>query len=201
MQRLFYLILTATVAVFVLTGCGSSKTTPEPKYVITNFRDQKPVDKPSEKKDSGKERQSGGDLQALSKKLGMTVTSSDNYNLYKEVAAWLGTPYKYGAMSKSGVDCSGFVYSVYQAVYRRTLQRSSASMLTDNCVRINKNQLKEGDLVFFRTDGKRTTTPNHVGIYLKNNKFAHSSTSKGVVVSDLTSDYYARTLISGGRVK
>lgn len=184
----------------MLTGCGSSKNTPEPKYVITNFRDQKDVDKKTERGTGKKDSKSTGDTQALSRTFGVNITSSDNVRLYNEISSWLGTPYKYGAMSKSGVDCSGFVYQVYQAVYHKTLQRQSAMMLTENCTRINKNQLREGDLVFFRTDGKKTTTPNHVGIYLKNNKFAHSSSSKGVTVSDLTSDYYARALISGGRV-
>ncbi|MCQ2204079.1 MAG: C40 family peptidase [Bacteroidales bacterium] len=135
------------------------------------------------------------------KKLGLTPSSGDNTKLYAECASWMGVPYKYGGTSKSGTDCSGFTYSVYKAVYGKTLTRQSAGMLSDNCTRIKKEQLREGDLVFFRTDGKRTSTPNHVGIYLKNNKFIHASTSKGVVVSDLNQDYYVKNWIAAGRVK
>ena len=90
---------------------------------------------------------------------------------------------------------------VYKAVFGKTLTRQSAGMLTDNCTKITKSQLREGDLVFFRTDGKKSSTPNHVGIYLKENKFIHASTSKGVVVSDLLQSYYVTNWITGGRVK
>lgn len=134
-------------------------------------------------------------------KLEVNASSSDNAKLYSECASWLGAKYQYGGTTKSGVDCSGFVYMVYKAVYGKTLTRQSAGMLNDNCTRINKSQLREGDLVFFRTDGKKSSTPNHVGIYLKENKFIHASTSKGVVVSDLLQSYYVTNWITGGRVK
>ena len=134
-------------------------------------------------------------------KLEVNASSSDNAKLYSECASWLGAKYQYGGTTKSGVDCSGFVYMVYKAVYGKTLTRQSAGMLTDNCTKITKSQLREGDLVFFRTDGKKSSTPNHVGIYLKENKFIHASTSKGVVVSDLLQSYYVTNWITGGRVK
>jgi cell wall-associated NlpC family hydrolase len=134
-------------------------------------------------------------------KLGVNASSTDNARLYSECASWLGASYKYGGTTKSGVDCSGLVYMVYKAVFGKTLTRQSAGMLTDNCTRITKSQLREGDLVFFRTDGKKSSTPNHVGIYLKENKFIHASTSKGVVVSDLLQSYYVTNWITGGRVK
>ena len=195
----------------LLVGCGSSKssgskTKTKTKTTATTSgktsktgktsgtaTTQQSIAKPTET--------SSKELQSISKKLGISVTTADNVTLYSEAANWIGTPYKYGGLSKSGVDCSGFTYLLYKAVYNKTLTRQSAGMLTDNCTRINKSQLKEGDLVFFRTDGKKTTTPNHVGVYLKNNKFVHASTSKGVVVSDLTSEYYTQNWISGGRVK
>ncbi|WP_286076278.1 C40 family peptidase, partial [Parabacteroides goldsteinii] len=61
--------------------------------------------------------------------------------------------------------------------------------------------LQEGDLVFFKTGGGKKKTPNHVGIYLKNGKFIHTSTSRGVMVSSLSEPYYTRSWITGGRVK
>ncbi|MCF0191544.1 MAG: C40 family peptidase [Marinilabiliaceae bacterium] len=135
------------------------------------------------------------------KKLGVAVTSSDNQKLYATVAGWIGTPYKYGGASKSGVDCSGFVYSVYKEVYGKSLSRQSSAILANNCTSISKSKLREGDLVFFRTDGKKSSTPNHVGIYLKNGKFVHASTSNGVVVNDLGQNYYVKSFLTGGRVK
>lgn len=120
--------------------------------------------------------------------------------LYKEVESWLGTPYKYGGQSKSGTDCSGLVVEVYKKVYGKKLYRSSYEIYEKNCKHIKKKDLKEGDLVFFITSkkGKRI---NHVGIYLKDNKFVHSSTKKGVIITDLSEDYYVKHFVGAGRVE
>ena len=67
--------------------------------------------------------------------------------------------------------------------------------------KVSRSKLQEGDLVFFRTGSGKKKVPNHVGIYLKNGKFIHTSTSKGVMVSSLSEPYYTRTWITGGRVK
>lgn len=80
-------------------------------------------------------------------------------------------------------------------------QRSSADMLKYNCKKVSRGKLQEGDLVFFKTGGGKKKTPNHVGIYLKNGKFIHTSTSRGVMVSSLSEPYYTRSWITGGRVK
>lgn len=138
----------------------------------------------------------------LSAKLGVHVTESDYRYLYAESAEWLGVRHKIGGTSKHGVDCSGFVGVIYRKVYGKQLSRSSAGILKDNCRKIKKGKLKEGDLVFFRTTRKGgKKTPTHVGIYLKNGKFIHASTSKGVIVSSLSEPYYVRTWLTGGRVK
>ena len=119
--------------------------------------------------------------------------------LYDEVKSWIGTPYKYGGNNKRGVDCSGFVVQVYKKVYGVSLQRSSDLIYEKNCEKIKKNDLQEGDLVFFSTG--RSKKINHVGIYLKSDKFIHASSSRGVIVSDLDESYYVRTYVSSGRVK
>lgn len=86
-------------------------------------------------------------------------------------------------------------------VYGKQLARSSADMLKYNCKKVSRGKLQEGDLVFFKTGGGKKKTPNHVGIYLKNGKFIHTSTSRGVMVSSLSEPYYTRSWITGGRVK
>ena len=106
-----------------------------------------------------------------------------------------------GGLTKKGVDCSGFVAIVFREVYGKQLARSSADMLKHNCKKVSRANLKEGDLVFFRTGKGRKKVPNHVGIYLKNGKFIHTSTSNGVIVSSLSEPYYVRTWLTGGRVK
>lgn len=137
----------------------------------------------------------------LSRLYGVKITPNDNIYLYNEGARWLGTPYRSGGTTRQGVDCSGFVGVVYREIYGKRLHRSSADMLKYDCRKVGKGKLQEGDLVFFRTDGSRKKAPNHVGLYLKNGRFIHAGTSRGVIISSLSEPYYARAWITGGRVK
>lgn len=194
MRRTAYLVI-ITAAALLLGSCTVSRKS-------TRRSGTSRVHQSSSSRNTGGSSASLGSAHKSNcSKLGVNASSTDNARLYSECALWLGASYKYGGTTKSGVDCSGFVYMVYKAVFGKTLTRQSAGMLTDNCTKITKNQLREGDLVFFRTDGKKSSTPNHVGIYLKENKFIHASTSKGVVVSDLLQSYYVTNWITGGRVK
>ena len=123
----------------------------------------------------------------------------DNKKLYKELKRWLGTPYAYAAHAcGEGTDCSGMVMEVYEKIYGVKLQRNSAKMLEVNCRIIDLDDLKEGDLVFFSTSGDGRVS--HVGIYLKDNKFVHASSSRGVCVDDLRQNYYANHFHSAARV-
>ncbi len=132
--------------------------------------------------------------------LGLEEGRKDNFELYKEAASWLKTRHVEGGLTRNGIDCSGLVYLVYKKVYGKTLERSAAKMLQKNCKKISKRQLNEGDLVFFNTGRKKGSGVNHVGIYLKDNKFVHTSTSKGVMINSLNEDYYDKTWVGGGRV-
>ena len=125
----------------------------------------------------------------LSRKLGFTVNRKDDLPLLEEVSRWLGTP------------CSGFVGAVYKNVYHKSLQRTVVNIYNKDCQRIGKRRLKPGDLVFFNFSKRKKRTLNHMGIYLKNGKFIHASTSKGVIVSSLNEQYYTQYWLCGGRVK
>lgn len=140
-------------------------------------------------------------LVSAADRLGVAIDYGDNYQLYIESAKWMGTPYCYGGVTSKCVDCSGFVHSVYKRVFRVNLSRSSAEQFRNDCWPISRRKLKEGDLVFFSSGKKGRGKINHVGIYLKDGKFIHSSTSRGVVVSDLDDDFYKSHWYSGGRVK
>lgn len=137
----------------------------------------------------------------LSKKIGVELTKNDNIKLYREVSAWLGVRYRMGGNTKSGVDCSGFANAIYKDVYGKKIHRTVVDIYSEDCRHIREGNLQEGDLVFFRTDGKNSKTPNHVGVYLKNGKFVHASSSRGVVVNSLQQEYYRKEFIKGGRVK
>ena len=60
-----------------------------------------------------------------------------------------------------------------------------------------KEELKEGDLVFFKINSKSIS---HVGVYLGDDKFAHASSSKGVMISNLNEAYWKRYYYKGGRL-
>ena len=80
------------------------------------------------------------------------------------------------------------------------IDANSDAQRTEDCRKVSKRQLKEGDLVFFH-NGRRKRVANHVGIYLKDGKFVHASTSSGVIVSRLEEPYYRKCWMQGGRVK
>lgn len=118
----------------------------------------------------------------------------NNIKLYVFIDDWVGTKYKYAGMSKTGVDCSGFCNILYSQVYNKEIKRTTSDLSKD-INKVSKNKLKEGDLVFFNISKKKNS---HVGIYLKNNRFVHASTSKGVMISSLENPYYKKTYSKGG---
>ncbi len=132
--------------------------------------------------------------------LGVDIDEQDDRALMLEAASWVGVRYRYGGTDRRGVDCSGLVSSIYRKVYGVQLQRSSAAQYDKDVNKISKGKLASGDLVFFGT-GKKRRKVNHVGVYLKDGAFIHSSTSAGVIVSRLNEDYYKKCFIKGGRVK
>lgn len=131
--------------------------------------------------------------------LGMDIDYDDNHKLYVEASKWIGVPYRYGGTSRTGTDCSGFVSAVYKKVFKVRLSRTADEQLRHDCRKISKRNLEEGDLVFFRSR-RRSRTASHVGIYLKNGFFVHSSVRFGVIVSNLAEDYYDKMWLSGGKV-
>lgn len=121
-----------------------------------------------------------------------------NVMLYKFIEEWYGTRYRMGGTTKSGVDCSAFVQHLYKYVFGLSLLRTAWMQFESSNYINNISDLKEGDLVFFRIKSSRIT---HVGVYLKNNFFVHSASSKGVSIANLTNDYWSRYYAGGGRIK
>jgi len=121
-----------------------------------------------------------------------------DHQLIEFLESWYGTPYKMGGVDKTGVDCSAFVQSLMLTMYGVNVPRTSQEQY-DQCKRISRNKMVEGDLVFFRTQKKKGVS--HVGVYLRNNKFVHASTSSGVMISDLGEEYYSKRFVGSGRYK
>ena len=108
-----------------------------------------------------------------------------NIALSKEYAKWNGVPYKYGGTSLKGVDCSSLMQIIYRDAFSLKIPRTTKSQAKTG-YQINKNSSREGDLVFFKT-GWNT---RHSGIILAKDKFIHSSTKYGVMVSSLNNPYW-----------
>jgi lipoprotein Spr len=130
--------------------------------------------------------------------LNVPVEELNNQKLLQFMDEWYGIRYHYGGDSKDGIDCSAFVYLMMTNVYAvANLPRVSKEQYQKSR-RISREELREGDLVFFHTVGRRRTV-THVGVYLTNNRFIHASSS-GVMISDLAEVYYAHRYIGAGRV-
>jgi lipoprotein Spr len=134
--------------------------------------------------------------QYFSQVMGVAVDATSNVKLYKFIYEWIGTPYRFGGNTKNGIDCSAFTKAIYDKVFNTTILRNSRDIFS----MVNpllKDELKEGDLVFFKIKSKSIT---HIGIYLGDSRFAHASSTRGVVISNLNEPYYSRYFYKGGRI-
>lgn len=120
-------------------------------------------------------------------------------SVLNEAKRYLGTPYKYGGTTKSGLDCSGLVINAFDAVGMK-MPRISRDQANEG-KEIRLRDVQEGDLVFFNTSGSNIS---HVGIVetVRNGEifFIHSSTSKGVIISSLEEIYWNRRFVKATRV-
>lgn len=101
-------------------------------------------------------------------------------SLNDQLSNWRGTPYRYGGMSRGGVDCSGFVLMTFRDKFDLQLPRETRKQ-AEIGTEIDKDELLPGDLVFFKTGSGESGL--HVGIYDTDNQFIHASTSRGVMRS------------------
>lgn len=120
-----------------------------------------------------------------------------NVMLYRFIDDWYGVKYRMGGTSKKGVDCSAFVQNLYQFVFGLDLLRTARMQFSESQYIKKIEDLKEGDLVFFKIN---STNISHVGVYLRNNFFVHSASSKGVSIASLGSDYWHKYFVGGGRI-
>ena len=110
-------------------------------------------------------------------------------------SVWLGTPYRYGGVSENGIDCSALAQNVMGDL-GVTIPRTTRDQKLVG-VSVPRHRLKPGDLLFFRLESNRV---NHVGIALGPDRFVHASSSRGVVVDRLMSDYFSRRFVEARRV-
>jgi len=129
--------------------------------------------------------------------LGVAPTELTNMQLLLQMEKWFGTQYCFGGSTDSCIDCSSFTQVILRDVYNVKIPRNSQQQF-DASTKIETENLKEGDLVFFNTVSASMII-THVGVFVCNNKFVHASTSKGVTINDLSEKYFAKAYRGAGR--
>ncbi len=125
--------------------------------------------------------------------------SPDERRLFVRVAmGFLGAPYRFGGSSVRGLDCSAFVKKIYE-LFNVSLPRTAREQSRVG-KRVARNELEEGDLVFFNTSRRAL---GHVGIYIGNNEFVHAASgrSRAVKIDTLDKSYYDKHFIKAVRLK
>lgn len=190
----------------------SQKVAPEVQAAVVKVTEEKPSKKPATKPVAKPATKVVASKTAKSKKSLIRQTedtdlvpdtSGDSYlalQMINNAMTFIGTRYLGGGTTIKGMDCSGMVTAVFD-IFDLKLPRSSAEMAKVG-VKVAKEDIKKGDLIFFHTNGKRII--NHVGMVIEvlgdEIKFVHSSTQKGVIVSSTKEPYYQRAFAQANRV-
>lgn len=184
MKKYIYLTTILMISLF-LTSCGSSK--------VTSY------------KKTGAKKVYSSTKKSETSEVFRSVNADDSAprdinKILKTAKSYLGTPYKYGGITRSGFDCSGLVYVSFKEMKLELPRRSSDQ--AEYGKEINIKNVKIGDLIFFNTSGNSIS---HVGIVERINNdgtiyFVHSSTSKGVIISSLDENYWKTRFVKAVRL-
>ncbi|MBX2939509.1 MAG: C40 family peptidase [Ferruginibacter sp.] len=130
--------------------------------------------------------------QTVLNKMAATV---QNLPLFGFIDDWYYTRYRFGGTTKKGVDCSSFTLQLFRDVYQISLPRTARQQY-EISIKVNEEEMQEGDLVFFNTRGGIS----HVGVYLVNGYFVHASSSRGVMVSNIREPYFSKRFLGARRI-
>lgn len=200
---LFYLI--GTITAFSLQSCVTNYVVSTPPTYINEYKsDAKLASIDNKKLEIAKAqllRSFNDEKIAVAKSLEASLKNEEIAKTVRftkkideiltEAQSYLGTPYRYGGMTRKGIDCSAFVLSVFGAAVGMNLPRVAASQAQEG-EKIEKENLQKGDLVFFSHGRGRIS---HVGIVEDitedgDVKFIHAATSRGVMISSLNDSYW-----------
>jgi peptidoglycan endopeptidase LytE len=137
------------------------------------------------------------DKQEIAESLGKWSNPEERNLFIRVVKTFLGAPYRLGGSTLKGIDCSAFVKKIYE-IFNTHLPRTAREQFQIG-KKVEKHELEEGDLVFFKT---RRSNNGHVGIYIGNNEFVHASNlDKKVKVDNLGTPYFSKRFLKGVRLK
>ncbi|MBL7927639.1 MAG: C40 family peptidase [Bacteroidia bacterium] len=139
----------------------------------------------------------GYDTAYYTQAFGYRVTSVSQPRLFDCVDLWLGTKYRLAGSNEDGIDCSRFAITIYNYAFGQNID-GTADELYRSCTITKMFTAAQGDLIFFKLGRKRVS---HVGIYLGDNKFAHASSSKGIIISDVNEPYWKNRFAGFGVIK
>jgi cell wall-associated NlpC family hydrolase len=189
-SKRFRLLLLAAAAVLTLSAVGC--------VPAIRYADEQPASQPVRPRTQAQEQQGAEQTRRSPESVRRSGRKGSQRLLEEVVASYIGVPYRWGGTTAAGFDCSGFVLTVYREVYGVTLPRTSSRMWKQGR-QIPITAARPGDLVFFK--GGSFGAVDHVGVYMGGNRFAHSSTSSGVIYSSLSETYYARRFAGARRVQ
>ena len=180
------LLFLSICIILILSSCGSSK----PRVITTKKEQGKIIRDKQDAKDTDK-------VVFVEKSKPAKIAS----NITNEALRYKGTPYKFGGTTKRGMDCSGLIYTAFQKE-DISLPRTSRAMSLQG-IRLSLKDLSEGDLLFFETN-KNKKVINHVGLVIGFNDddvlFIHSTSSRGVIVSNFSERYWRDAFVMARRV-
>jgi cell wall-associated NlpC family hydrolase len=119
--------------------------------------------------------------------------------IIKTAEKYLRTPHCMGGTTSECLDCSGLTYLAFTK-NKIQIPRNSQEQARYGALIFDRNELKRGDLVFFTKSYKTSDYITHVGIYLGNGMFIHTSSSAGVTKTPLNNLWWSEKFVFGTRV-
>ncbi len=129
----------------------------------------------------------------------LDVSGVSPQQLIDTAKSYEGTSHVMGGTSHSGIDCSGLLYVSLKSL-GFNVPHNSQEIARYGKIIVDTDSLQAGDLVFFVKTYNTRKVITHSGIYIKNGKFIHTSAKRGVIISDLSSNYYKKHYIFSTRL-